>query len=641
MSISKMKLIDITSNISEMDGILEKFVTLDHVHPVLAQDIIEKVHGSTSFVAENPCQPLLQDLKEIEERFNMKLTDVELRNYDYPFSEMFQYMKDIKQQLDEEIKHISTLEKDIENYQDALTQVKHLQTLDLPLDDIFSCQFVTFRFGRLPIDSVDKLRFFQSRPFVFQSFETDSSYAWSMYYTTDEYKREVDNIFSSLFFERIFIPDFVHGRPDEAIEVLEANIKKAKDQILMYQSEITDMAGSCSNRLSCIKGELLYLNRIFESKKYVVGLGDKFQISMFAEIEHVNYVENVFKDCKDLEFEVNEADSDKRIKPPTKLKNGWFAKPFGMFVEMYGLPAYHDLDPTPFLAWTYAILFGLMFGDLGQGFVLAILGYFMAKKKGSVLGAIGIRIGISSMIFGFLYGSVFGNETILNPFFINVLGLSDKPIHVMDSDFTMTLLIAAIAIGATLIILAIIINLITQIRKKHYVELVMSHNGIAGLLFYGFILTALTLSMGFQTNILTPVFTIPFVFIPLILIFFKEPMERKVHGHKMFPTGFGGFFVEGFFELFEILLSYVTNTMSFLRVGGFVLSHAGMMLVVTSLMDMVGGTGSIFVLIFGNIFVMALEGMIVGIQVLRLQFYELFSRYYQGNGVAFQTLNLK
>ena len=641
MSISKMKLIDITSNISEMDGILEKFVTLDHVHPVLAQDIIEKVHGSTSFVAENPCQPLLQDLKEIEERFNMKLTDVELRNYDYPFSEMFQYMKDIKQQLDEEIKHISTLEKDIENYQDALTQVKHLQTLDLPLDDIFSCQFVTFRFGRLPIDSVDKLRFFQSRPFVFQSFETDSSYAWSMYYTTDEYKREVDNIFSSLFFERIFIPDFVHGRPDEAIEVLEANIKKAKDQILMYQSEITDMAGSCSNRLSCIKGELLYLNRIFESKKYVVGLGDKFQISMFAEIEHVNYVENVFKDCKDLEFEVNEADSDKRIKPPTKLKNGWFAKPFGMFVEMYGLPAYHDLDPTPFLAWTYAILFGLMFGDLGQGFVLAILGYFMAKKKGSALGAIGIRIGISSMIFGFLYGSVFGNETILNPFFINVLGLSDKPIHVMDSDFTMTLLIAAIAIGATLIILAIIINLITQIRKKHYVELVMSHNGIAGLLFYGFILTALTLSMGFQTNILTPIFTIPFIFIPLILIFFKEPMERKVHGHKMFPTGFGGFFVEGFFELFEILLSYVTNTMSFLRVGGFVLSHAGMMLVVTSLMDMVGGTGSIFVLIFGNIFVMALEGMIVGIQVLRLQFYELFSRYYQGNGVAFQTLNLK
>jgi V/A-type H+-transporting ATPase subunit I len=78
--------------------------------------------------------------------------------------------------------------------------------------------------------------------------------------------------------------------------------------------------------------------------------------------------------------------------------------------------------------------------------------------------------------------------------------------------------------------------------------------------------------------------------------------------------------------------------MSFLRVGGFILSHAGMMLVVTSLMSMVGDAG-LLVMIFGNIFVMALEGMIVGIQVLRLQFYEMFSRYYSGNGVAFNALN--
>ena len=78
--------------------------------------------------------------------------------------------------------------------------------------------------------------------------------------------------------------------------------------------------------------------------------------------------------------------------------------------------------------------------------------------------------------------------------------------------------------------------------------------------------------------------------------------------------------------------------MSFLRVGGFILSHAGMMLVVTSLMAMVGDAGWI-VMILGNIFVMGLEGMIVGIQVLRLQFYEMFSRYYTGDGIAFNALN--
>lgn len=106
----------------------------------------------------------------------------------------------------------------------------------------------------------------------------------------------------------------------------------------------------------------------------------------------------------------------------------------------------------------------------------------------------------------------------------------------------------------------------------------------------------------------------------------------------MFPDGFGGFFTQSFFELFEVCLSFITNTISYLRVGGFVLSHAGMMLVVTLLMEMVSGAGSIAVAIFGNLFVMCLEGMIVGIQVLRLEFYEMFSRYFTGDGVAFQSL---
>jgi V/A-type H+-transporting ATPase subunit I len=114
-----------------------------------------------------------------------------------------------------------------------------------------------------------------------------------------------------------------------------------------------------------------------------------------------------------------------------------------------------------------------------------------------------------------------------------------------------------------------------------------------------------------------------------------------MHKKKMFETGFGGFFVEGFFELFEIVLSYITNTVSFLRVGGFILSHAGMMLVVTTLMENSGQVGSIVILIFGNIFVMVLEGLIVGIQVLRLEFYEMFSRYYEGNGTPFKAINEK
>ncbi|WRK52363.1 V-type ATPase 116kDa subunit family protein [Coprobacillaceae bacterium CR2/5/TPMF4] len=129
------------------------------------------------------------------------------------------------------------------------------------------------------------------------------------------------------------------------------------------------------------------------------------------------------------------------------------------------------------------------------------------------------------------------------------------------------------------------------------------------------------------------------IVVPLLLIFLKEPLIRKFEeNEEMFPNGFGAFFVEGFFELFEVVLSFITNTMSFLRVGGFVLSHAGMMLVVYTLAGMVGGVGEYIVIVIGNVFVMCLEGLIVGIQVLRLEFYEMFSRYYEGNGIPFRTI---
>jgi V/A-type H+-transporting ATPase subunit I len=638
MGIAKLKLIDLTSNIDNLDRVLMRFIDLKNFHPVLASEIVEKVQGLTSFVSENPCQTMLQDIQDIESKYDLNLPNIEYRDESYDLNRMYDYITDLKASLEEEVAKIKELEQFIEKHENALIQVKNIQSLDLPLDDLFACEYVSMRFGRLPNDSVDKLRFFQNRPFVFKSFNEDSNYVWCMYYTTQEYKREVDNIFSSLFFERSFIPDFVRGTPKQAIEDITNAISDAKAKINAYKDVICSITDGSQNNLAHIKGQLLFLSRLFEAKKYVVGLGDKFTISGFMLEQDIDSIKQAFDGLEDVDIEVHDANTDKRITPPTKLKNGWFSKPFGMFVEMYGLPAYDEIDPTPFLALTYSFLFGMMFGDLGQGLVLMLIGFLAYKFKGMRLGAVGIRIGLFSALFGLLYGSFFGDEEILTPLYTDLLGMKGKPIHVMDANFTMTLLITAIAIGAVLILTTMTLNIYTQLRRKNYVEAICSHNGFSGLMLYGF------LGIGFALQLLTgikvfSIFTIiPFVVIPLFLIFLKEPIHRKVHKHKMFPDGFGGFFVEAFFELFEIILSYVTNTMSFLRVGGFILSHAGMMLVVTSLMSMVGNAG-LLVMIFGNIFVMALEGMIVGIQVLRLQFYEMFSRYYQGNGVAFNALN--
>ena len=208
----------------------------------------------------------------------------------------------------------------------------------------------------------------------------------------------------------------------------------------------------------------------------------------------------------------------------------------------------------------------------------------------------------------------------------------------MSPENTMTLLMAAIGLGIVLILISMTFSIVLNFKKKNIGEAILSQNGLCGVTFYVAVIGA-ALGMLTGMHFVNIFYILILIVLPLILMFLKEPLIRKLEEHgEMFPNGFGAFFVEGFFELFEVVLSFITNTMSFLRVGGFVLSHAGMMLVVYTLAEMVGGFGEIIVLILGNVFVMCLEGLIVGIQVLRLEFYEMFSRYYEGNGIPFKTI---
>ena len=180
-----------------------------------------------------------------------------------------------------------------------------------------------------------------------------------------------------------------------------------------------------------------------------------------------------------------------------------------------------------------------------------------------------------------------------------------------------------------------------QCKHKNWGELLLSQNGVCGTVFYLALVGGAAAQVGFGIPVFSRMYVICLILIPLVLIFLKEPIEQRMEGKKMFPDGFGAFATQSFFELFEVCLSFITNTISYLRVGGFVLSHAGMMLVVTLLMDMTSGAGSIVVAIFGNLFVMCLEGMIVGIQVLRLEFYEMFSRYFSGDGITAKSAKIR
>ncbi len=638
MAIAKMKLVNLIADKGSLDELLLRFVELDCFHPQAAGKIAEQVHGVTILQDEDPYGELNARCKDLEVNMGLSLSGEFVKERNADLEQMRAYME----KLDTRWKQIQNAKAEIEaaiqENENALTQVENLEGIDISLQELFACKYVNVRFGRLPLDSVDKLKYYDSRPFVFRSFKEDSAYSWCMILSAPKYEREVDNIFSSLYFERIFIPDFVSDTPQKAKDMLHEEIASDHAHLKHVEEAETALIAECTDVMNQIKGELNFLEETFEARKYVFGMGDRFAITGFAAADDIDTIKAELADLPGVEVEVRPAHSDKRFAVPTKLKNGWFSRPFGMFVEMYGMPSYEDIDPTPFVAFTYTLLFGIMFGDVGQGLVLILVGWLAAKWKGMRLGEIGVRIGISSTLFGFVYGSVFGNEHLLDPLYQTLFHVEEKPIEVMGSDFIMPLLICAIGIGAVLILCSISINMFIQIKHRNWSELVLSQNGLCGIVFYIALLGGAAAQIGFGIALFSKLYVSLFILLPLLLIFLKEPIEHKLAGKKMFPDGFGGFATQSFFELFEVCLSFITNTISYLRVGGFVLSHAGMMLVVTLLMDMVSGAGNIAVAIFGNLFVMCLEGMIVGIQVLRLEFYEMFSRYFSGDGIAFRSL---
>ena len=285
------------------------------------------------------------------------------------------------------------------------------------------------------------------------------------------------------------------------------------------------------------------------------------------------------------------------------------------------------------------LLFGIMFGDLGQGICVSVIGWLMWKYKKMKLGKILVPCGISSAVFGTIFGSVFGFENALDPFYKFAFGLDKKPVEVMDPVTTNMIIYSAVGIGVALVIIAILINIYSSLKRKHYENALFGPNGVAGLVFYGSLVVGFGGQLVFGWHIVNTAYTLCFIILPLLVMMFREVLGGLAeHRLNWRPESWGGYIVQEFFELFEFLLSYASNTISFLRVGAFVLVHAGMMMVVFTLANMSSGVGYILVVMIGNAFVMGLEGLLVGIQVLRLEFYEMFSRFFDGEGRPFNPV---
>ncbi len=321
MANSKTKLIIITSNLHNLDATLEAFVGLQCFHPVKADEFVDLVHGLTGLSEGNPCPELLNKIKDIEKENGITIPSIPAIATTNHIDHIQNRVSLIQNTLKSYAKQKDETAQLLQKYENSLIQMVNLESLEVSLDNIFACEYVYARVGRLPTESVEKLGFYQSKPFIFKSFSTDKNYSWCIYFTSQEYEREIDNIFSSLFFERIFIPDFIHGTPKDANESLTREIDATKIKLKSIRENREAFLQEVIGELHVIKSELLLLDRINEAKRYVVVMRHKFSITGFVKEKDVSSVQDIYKEIKQVEVSVLPSDYDRRLKHPSKLKD--------------------------------------------------------------------------------------------------------------------------------------------------------------------------------------------------------------------------------------------------------------------------------------------------------------------------------
>ena len=644
MSIEKMELVNIVGRMKDLDQTLLKCMESGCFHIESSTKTLsgEQKQGFTKLTEQNPYTSLVKRIVSINfgETFDFKETKWSAKETDSDFLKYAEkYIDKTEKSFNDLNQKMLDSQQRINSLSNEETQIVHLTKMDTNMKELFSCKHIKIRFGRLPVDSYPKLEYYNDKTFIFVPYDNDQSYYWGVYFTLAEYAPEIDDIFNSLYYERMRVPDFTENTPEEECQWVKNELGKERkhlEELAAERKKLLESQGQIINEIYC---RLKFLHDNFELRQYVSVHNNNFYLVGFIPKRDAKHFTKLFDKLDEVSVVIQPPDTDERLNIPVKLRNNKLTQPFSMFVEMYGLPSYNGINPTAFVAVTYTLLFGIMFGDLGQGIVLSLVGMIIAKKTGNMLGKIMERIGISSAFFGLIFGSCFGYEHALDPLY-HAIGLKEKPFEVMDN--TMTVLIGAICIGIVLILISIGLNIGVSFKKKNYAEAIFGNNGIAGIIFFVSLLGGLVSTLLGGANLLgNPLYIIGLIVLPLILMFLREPLGCLVAGKKFeMEGGVGDFIASNFFEVFEFLLGYATNTLSFVRIGGFVFSHAGMMSVVMLLAETVSAGASPIVVIIGNIFVMGMEGMIVGIQVLRLEFYEIFSRFYDGDGEAFEPVKV-
>jgi V/A-type H+-transporting ATPase subunit I len=441
-------------------------------------------------------------------------------------------------------------------------------------------------------------------------------------------------------FDRARLPPDQAGLDRDLQSAIAATIARLQDELAEIDRRIGAAEEALVPGLLRLRRKLELARTIAKAKSYFRKTQRTYLISGWVPKKRA---EDLVKRVRDLtegrcyfEFQDPEAMAGVRtgeIQVPVAFSHPPFLKPFEILVREYGVPDYRAIDPTPFVAVTFLILFGAMFGDVGHGLLLALGGLFLrTRPKIARIAALLLYCGLSSMVFGFLYGEFCGYEELIPAFWL-------RPMRSVAS-----IMQAAVLFGVAVVTLGLLLNIVNALRSRRFLDAVFDKAGLIGALFYWGAAGLAIKALIFRSPT-PPSLMVALLGLPILLLFLKAPLRRALGATgKMFPEGVLTYLLETAVEVIELVTGYLANTVSFIRVAAFALAHIGLFLALFSLIRAVrawplSGLWTVLLLIIGNLGIILLEGIVVVIQSIRLEYYEFFSKFFPaGKGVEYHPL---
>ena len=481
MAVEQMILLNMSFDKADLYDILFQLKEAKNFYPQNAKKMMSNVKGVQA-VEENPVYTKIMDrLIDIASSLRLDLDSQMKPDRHFNIKSAEAYLS----QVETEVKRMVTIYKELEQekYENEMTcsLLKQISSSSIDSDQLNSCQYIDIRFGRLPKRYINQLSYYEGKPFILKTFEEDKEGLWCCYITTKNVTVEVDNIFSSMAFERVDIPPFVHGTFESALQELEEETKAMEEYLLRCQQSIVSYREKHKVDLLKMYANAKYFQDIEAFKVFVVDYQKQQSIYGFIPERELESFQSMFSHIEDVYFQKLPAHllEEKDMKAPTLVHNSFWVAPFE---KVNAVKKYGSVDTTLLTAIFYYVTFSVFMGDIGVGLLLAVVSLFLKKQASKVLCR---ALSIATLLGGLVYGSVF------------------YTLHLYQG-LTLPLSLTVRAVdGVMLIVLGTITAKFIQSMsfQKEMVDRFFSWDGICGLLIVYATVIYLALTYEFQVNV--------------------------------------------------------------------------------------------------------------------------------------------